>query len=89
MLHVMGYLKINHNSRLDMYPNYKPTKMRRTSFKRCELFQYVLCRRDYAERLVASFANQIKSEYHGGNKSVSIESIALEKFWTLPKTDIN
>ena len=46
--------------------------MRRTAFKRRELFQDVLCRRDYAERLVASFANQIQSEYYGGNISVSI-----------------
>ena len=37
-------------------------ELRRTSFKRRELFQYILCRRDYAERLVASFANQIQSE---------------------------
>ena len=37
-------------------------EMRRTAFKRCELFQDVLCRRDYAERVVASFANQIQSE---------------------------
>ena len=37
-------------------------KMRRTAFKRRELFQDVLCRRDYAERVVASFANQIQSE---------------------------
>ena len=34
---------------------------RRTAFKRCESFQDVLCSRDYAERLVASFANQIQS----------------------------
>ena len=46
--------------------------MRRTAFKRCELFQDVLFRRDYAERVVASFAHQIKSEYYGGNISVSI-----------------
>ena len=37
-------------------------EMRRTAFKRRELFQDVLCRRDYAERVVASFANQIQSE---------------------------
>ena len=36
-------------------------EMRRTAFKRREPFQYLLCRRDYAERIVASFANQIKS----------------------------
>ena len=34
-------------------------EMRRTSFQRCELFQDVLCRRDYSERVVTSFANQI------------------------------
>ena len=36
-------------------------EMRRTAFKRRELFQDFLCCRDYAERLVASFANQIQS----------------------------
>ena len=37
-------------------------ELRRTAFKRRELFQDVLCRRDYAERVLASFANQIQSE---------------------------
>ena len=32
----------------------------RTEFKRHKSFQYVLCRRDYAERVVASFAHQIQ-----------------------------
>ena len=41
--------------------------MQRTAFKRHELFQDILCRRDYAKMVVASFANQIKSEYYGGN----------------------
>ena len=36
-------------------------EIRRTDFKRRELFQYVLYFCDYAERLVASFANQIQS----------------------------
>ena len=63
--------------------------MRRTDFKRRELFQDVLCRRDYSERVVASFANQIKSEYYGGNRSVSIEGIALENFSAAPQADIN
>ena len=36
-------------------------EMQRTAFKRRELFQDVLCRRDYAERVVASFSNQIQS----------------------------
>ena len=55
-------------------------ELRRTAFKRHALFQDVLCRRDYAERVVASFANQIKSEYYGINRSVSIKGIALEPF---------
>ena len=37
-------------------------KMRHTAFKRRELFQDVICRRDYAERVVASFDHQIQSE---------------------------
>ena len=55
-------------------------EMRRTAFKQRELFQDVICHRDYAERLVASFANQIQSEYCCGNISVSIEGIALKHF---------
>ena len=34
---------------------------RRTAFKRRESFQYVLCYRDYAEGVVASFAIHIQS----------------------------
>ena len=34
---------------------------RRTAFKRLESFQYVLCRRYYADRVVASFSHQIQS----------------------------
>ena len=63
--------------------------MRHTSFKRRELFQNVLCRRDCAERVVASFGNQIHAEYYGVNRSVSIESIALEPFSAAPQEDIN
>ena len=63
--------------------------MRRTAFKRRELFQDVLCRRDHAERVVASCANQIQSEYYGGNISVSIEGISLEHFSAAPQADIN
>ena len=36
-------------------------EMRRKSFKRSELFQDVLYRRDYSERAVARFANKIQS----------------------------
>ena len=63
--------------------------MRFTAFKRCELFQYVLCRCDSDERSVASFSHQIKSEYYGANISVSLEGIALEHFSALPKADIS
>ena len=42
-------------------------EMRRTAFKRRELFQDVLCRRDYAERAVARSSNKIQSYYYGGN----------------------
>ena len=49
----------------------------------------MLCRRDYAERLVASFPHQIQSAYYGGNRSVSIEGIVLEHLSELPQTEIN
>ena len=64
-------------------------ELRRTAFKRRELFQDLLCRSDYSERVVETFANQIQSEYYGGNKSVSIEGIALEHFSAAPQVDIN
>ena len=63
--------------------------LRQTAFKRRESFQDVLCRRDYAERLVDSFPHQIQSQYYGINISVSIEGIALENFIELPQTEIN
>ena len=62
--------------------------MRRTAFKRRELFQYFLCRRDYSERVVEIFANQIQSEYYGVNISVSIDGIALEHFSAVPQKNI-
>ena len=40
-------------------------------------------------RVVAGFANQIKSEYYGGNISMSIEGIALEHFSAAPQEYIN
>ena len=36
-------------------------ELRQTAFKRRELFQDVLFRRDHADMVVASFANKIKS----------------------------
>ena len=61
----------------------------RTAFKRRELFQGVLCCRDYDDRVAANFPNQIQSEYYGVNRYVSIEGIVLEKFSAVPKTYIN
>ena len=63
--------------------------MRRKAFKQRELFQDFLCRRYYADRVVAGFSNQIQSEYCGGNRYVSIEGIALEHFSAAPQADIN
>ena len=37
-------------------------EIRRTAFKRRGLFQNVLCRRDYADRVAARFDNQIQYE---------------------------
>ena len=62
---------------------------RRTTFKPRESFQDVLCCRDYANGLVASFSHQIQSEYYGGNRFVSIEGISLKLFNALPKSIIN
>ena len=59
--------------------------IRHTTFKQRELFQYVLCCRDYAERVVARFDNQIQSEYYSGNRSLSIEGIASEHFSAFTK----
>ena len=64
-------------------------ELRRTAFKRRELFQDILCCRYYDERVVASFDNQIQSEYYGGNISVSIEGIELEHFSAAQHEDIN
>ena len=47
-------------------------EMGRTAFKRRELFKDVICRRDYAERVVANFPIQIQSEYYCVNIYVSI-----------------
>ena len=47
-------------------------EMRLKSFKRRELFQDLICCRDYAKRVAASFSNQIQPEYYGGNISMSI-----------------
>ena len=64
-------------------------EMQRTAFKQCELFQYVLCCRDYSERVVASFSNKIQSEYYGGNSSVSIEGISMEHLSAVTQTNLS
>ena len=64
-------------------------EMWHTAFKRRELFQDIICCRDYAERVVASFTNQIQYEYYGVNRSVSIEGISLEHFSAALQVDIN
>ena len=43
----------------------------------------------FSKRVVSRFANQIQSEYYGGNISVSIEGISLEHFSAAPQADIN
>ena len=53
---------------------------RREAFKGHSAKQDVLFHRDCAERVVASLAHQIQSEYYSGNISVSIEGIALDHF---------
>ena len=50
------------------------------AFKRRRAKKEMFCCRDYADRVIASFAHQIQSEYYGGNRSVSIEGITLENF---------
>ena len=50
--------------------------------------QDVLCSCDYSERVVASFAHQIQSEYYGGNRYVSIEGIELEHCSETTQTEI-
>ena len=48
----------------------------------------MLCCRDYAERVVASYAHQIQPYYYGGNISLSIEVIVFEHFSELTQTEI-
>ena len=50
------------------------------SLKRRGLFRYAMSRRDFTERLIAIFLNQIQSYHFGSNWSISMEGIALEHF---------
>ena len=47
-------------------------ELQHTAFKHRKFFQDVLCRQNYAERVLASFDHQIQSEYRGRNRSVPI-----------------
>ena len=47
-----------------------------------------MCCSDYAECVVASFENQIQKEFYGGNRSVSIETTALELYKPVQNTQI-
>ena len=58
-------------------------------FKYSEQSKDVICSRDYAERVVASFSHKIQSDYYGGNIYVSIERNTLEHFSALSKTGMN
>ena len=60
---------------------------RHKAFKRRSANQDVLCCSDYSERVVASFAHQIQSEYYGVNRSMYIESITLYQFCTPTHTE--
>ena len=71
---------LNHVHILGTYHCYNT---HRDAFKRHAKFQDVLRRQNYDERVVASFANQIQSEYYGGNISVYIEGITLKHFRTI------
>ena len=55
-------------------------KTLREEFNNYSDFQDVLCHFDYAEGIVSRFSHQIKYEYYGGNRYVSIEGAALEHF---------
>ena len=55
-----------------------------TAFKSRKLFQDVLCFRDYAKGVVASFPHQIQSEYYGVNISVSRLGPAQDAPYALP-----
>ena len=50
------------------------------ALKFCRLFYDVLCYRYYTKIVVDNFAHQIKSEYYGGNISISLEATAMEHF---------
>ena len=61
-----------HLPHVRMIGTHQCIKKHRETSKRRSDFQDVLCRFDYAERVVSIFAHQIKYEYYGGNIYVAI-----------------
>ena len=57
------------------------------ALKKIRKYHYVLCRRDYDEIIVSIFEQQIQSEYYGGNRSASIEDVALDHFSASTKSN--
>ena len=64
-------------------------ELQHTAFKGRALFNDVLCRCDTDERVVSIFVHPLQSVYYGGNISVYIYSVELERFSALSKADIN
>ena len=60
--------------------------------ERCEAFKLqikqhdVLCRRDYAERIISILAHTIQFDYYSDNQSVSIVGFLLEHLSDLNQT---
>eukprot|EP00957_Ditylum_brightwellii_P008426 637998-Ditylum_brightwellii.AAC.1 len=55
-------------------------KTRKEALERGVSKKDIKCRHDYAERLGASFAKQIQSEFYGTKTSVSMEGVSMEFF---------
>ena len=55
-------------------------KIRQEAMKRRSKFRDAIARRDYAERLVAKFMNQIQSMHFGGKRSLSMEGCAVQQY---------
>ena len=60
---------------------------RQKSFKCCSAKQDVLCRCDYYDTVVASFAQKIQYEYFASNRYVPIEVIVMEHFSAPTQTE--
>ena len=61
----------------------------REEFKHRSKQHGVLCRHDYADRIVSSFSNKIQPGYYDGNWYIPIEGIALEHFRASNKSSLS